>query len=86
MLPNCSHRTASKPITNRLGRFAGAQGLRRFRTGAADITATLVRYTGPAISRQDEKAWQAAVPTEDEKGRRAHREEPRRGRMAGGDG
>ena len=56
-------------------------------TGAADITATLVRYTGPAISRQDEKAWQAAVPTEDEK-KVVERivQEPRRGRMAGGDG
>ena len=36
-------------------------------TGAAEITATLVRYTGPPISREDEKAWKAAVPTEDEK-------------------
>ena len=36
-------------------------------TGAAEITATLVRYTGPAISREVEKAWKVAVPSEDEK-------------------
>ena len=36
-------------------------------TGAADITATMVRYTGPAISREDEQAWKSAVPSDDEK-------------------
>lgn len=36
-------------------------------TGAADITATLVRYTGPAITQEDEKAWKDAVASDDEK-------------------
>lgn len=36
-------------------------------TGAAEITATLLRYTGPAISRADERAWAAAVPSDEEK-------------------
>jgi len=36
-------------------------------TGAAEITATLVQYTGPAISRQDEKAWAGAVASDEEK-------------------
>jgi len=36
-------------------------------TGAAEITATLVQYTGPAITRQDEKAWAGAVESDEEK-------------------
>jgi len=36
-------------------------------TGAAGITATLVRYTGPGISREDEKAWKRALASEEEK-------------------
>jgi type III restriction enzyme len=36
-------------------------------TGAADVTATMVQYAGPAISREDEKAWADAVASEDEK-------------------
>ena len=36
-------------------------------TGAAEIIATLLQYAGPAITRQDEKAWTGAVASEDEK-------------------
>ena len=36
-------------------------------TGAADITATLLQYAGPAITRQDENAWKAGVETAEEK-------------------
>ncbi len=36
-------------------------------TGAAQVTATMVQYTGPAISQKDEKAWASAVVSDDEK-------------------
>jgi len=36
-------------------------------TGAPGLTATLIRYSGPGISQEDEKAWAEAVTSEDEK-------------------
>lgn len=36
-------------------------------TGAAEITATLVQYAGPPISREDERAWTSGVRSEEEK-------------------
>jgi len=36
-------------------------------TGAAELTATLVRYTGAAISHEDENAWKGALASEEEK-------------------
>jgi len=36
-------------------------------TGAAALTATMLQYAGPPISREDEKAWANAAPSEDEK-------------------
>ncbi|HOI56619.1 MAG TPA: DEAD/DEAH box helicase family protein, partial [Phycisphaerae bacterium] len=36
-------------------------------TGAAPISATLISYAGPPISRQDEAAWKSAVTSPEEK-------------------